>query len=270
VLVLAFQKSTNLAAAYGLAVTGTMFITACLVGYLMRQVWNMPWWQVIPVAGLFIVVDGAFLAANIVKIPDGGWMPLLVGTVVLLLLTTWSRGRELMRASMSEGSLPIEIFAKSAQSFATRVPGTSVFMASTNVSVPSALLHNMKHNKVLHERVLILTVAVQGIPYVEESERFECTNLGNGFYRVTIFCGFLEETDVPKLLSRLDLCDGGFDMMQTSFFLSRQTLIASAKPGMAIWREKLFAWMLRNASTAMEFFKLPTNRVVELGSQVEI
>jgi KUP system potassium uptake protein len=270
VLVLAFQKSTNLAAAYGLAVTGTMFITACLVAYLMRQVWKMPWWQVIPFAGLFILVDGAFLAANIVKIPDGGWMPLLVGSVVLLLLTTWSKGRELMRASMSEGSLPIEIFAKSAQTSATRVPGTSVFMASSNVGVPSALLHNMKHNKVLHERVLILTVAVQDVPYVDEAERYECKNLGNGFYRVTIYCGFLEETDVPQLLSNLTLCDGAFDMMQTSFFLSRQTLLASAKPGMAIWREKLFAWMLRNAASAMEFFKLPTNRVVELGSQVEI
>jgi KUP system potassium uptake protein len=269
-LVLMFQKSSNLAAAYGLAVTGTMFITACLIGYLMRRVWGWAWWQVIPVAGTFLIVDGAFLAANILKIPDGGWLPLLVGIAVLTLLTTWSRGRELMRASMTEGSLPIEIFAKSAQNSATRVPGTAIFMASSNSGVPSALLHNIKHNKVLHERVLILTVAVADVPYVEQSERYECKSLGNGFYRVTINCGFLEETDVPKLLSTLDLCDGGFDMMQTSFFLSRQTLLASAKPGMAIWREKLFAWMLRNAASAMEFFRLPTNRVVELGSQVEI
>ena len=143
-------------------------------------------------------------------------------------------------------------------------------MASTNTGVPSALLHNIKHNKGLHERILILTVAVLGMPYVDEAERYECKNLGNGFYRVTIYCGFLEETDVPKLLDNLTLCDGGFDMMQTSFFLSRQTLLPSSKPGMAIWREKLFAWMLRNAASAMAFFRLPTNRVVELGSQVEI
>jgi KUP system potassium uptake protein len=269
-LVLSFQKSTNLAAAYGLAVTGTMLITTCLIAYLMRKVWNWSWWQIVPVAGLFLVVDGAFFAANVIKIPDGGWLPLVVGAVVLLLLTTWARGRELMRQSMAEGALPIEIFAKSAHNSAARVPGTSVFMASSNIGVPSALLHNIKHNKVLHERVLILTVAVQDVPYVEDGERFECKNLGNGFYRVTINCGFLEETDVPSLLNSLDLCDGAFDMMQTSFFLSRQTLIASAKPGMAIWREKLFAWMLRNAASAMEFFRLPTNRVVELGSQVEI
>jgi len=269
-LVLMFQKSTNLAAAYGLAVTGTMFITTCLVAFLMRKVWNWAWWQIVPVAGLFLLVDGAFLAANLLKVPDGGWLPLLVGVAVLTLLTTWSRGRELMRASMTEGSLPMEIFAKSAQNSATRVAGTAVFMASTNTGVPSALLHNIKHNKVLHERVLILTVAVQDVPYVDEAERYECKSLGNGFYRVTINCGFLEETDVPKLLGTLTLCDGAFDMMHTSFFLSRQTLIASAKPGMAIWREKLFAWMLRNATSAMEFFRLPTNRVVELGSQLRI
>ena len=269
-LVLAFQKSTNLAAAYGLAVTGTMFITTCLVAVLMRKVWSWPWWQIVPVSGLFLLVDGAFLAANMLKVPDGGWLPLLVGVVVLTLLTTWARGRELMQASMTEGSLPIEIFAKSAMNSTIRVPGTAIFMASSNTGVPSALLHNIKHNKVLHERVLILTVAVQDIPYVDERERYECKSLSNGFYRVTINCGFLEETDVPKLLGALTLCDGAFDMMQTSFFLSRQTLIASSKPGMAIWREKLFAWMLRSASTAMEFFRLPTNRVVELGSQVEI
>jgi KUP system potassium uptake protein len=197
-------------------------------------------------------------------------VPLLIGFMIFTLLTTWSRGRQLMRASMTESALPMEIFAKSAQNSATRVAGTAVFMASTNTGVPSALLHNIKHNKVLHERVLILTVAVQDVPYVNESERYACKSLGNGFYRVTINCGFLEETDVPKLLSTLTLCDGAFDMMHTSFFLSRQTLLASAKPGMAIWREKLFSWMLRNAASAMEFFRLPTNRVVELGSQVEI
>ncbi len=269
-LVLFFQSSTNLAAAYGIAVTGAMFIDTLLLAAVLFSLWKWPLWKGLPLVIAFLIVDVAYFGANLIKVPSGGWVPLLIGFIIFTLLTTWSRGRELMRASMTEGSLPIEIFAKSAQNSATRVPGTAVFMASTNSGVPSALLHNIKHNKVLHERVLILTVQVRGMPYVDESERYECKNLGNGFYRVTIFCGFLEETDVPKLLSTLTLCDGSFDMMQTSFFLSRQTLLPSSKPGMAIWREQLFAWMLRNAASAMAFFRLPTNRVVELGSQVEI
>ena len=269
-LVLFFQSSSNLAAAYGIAVTGAMFIDTLLLAAVLFALWRWPLWKGLPLVLAFLIVDIAYFGANLIKVPQGGWVPLVIGFVIFALLTTWSRGRELMRASMAEGSLPIEIFAKSAQNSATRVPGTAIFMASSNTGVPSALLHNIKHNKVLHERVLILTVAVQDMPYVDEAERYSCKELGNGFYRVTIRCGFLEETDVPKLLSTLTLCDGAFDMMHTSFFLSRQTLLASAKPGMAIWREKLFAWMLRNAASAMEFFRLPTNRVVELGSQVEI
>jgi KUP system potassium uptake protein len=247
-----------------------MFIDTLLLAAVLFALWRWPVWKALPLVAVFLIVDIAYFGANLIKVPQGGWVPLLIGFFIFTLLTTWSKGRELMRASMTESALPIEIFAKSAHGSATRVPGTSVFMASTNSGVPSALLHNIKHNKVLHERVLILTVAVQGMPYVDEAERYECKNLGNGFYRVTINCGFLEETDVPALLKTLDLCGAPFDMMHTSFFLSRQTLLASAKPGMAIWREKLFAWMLRNAASAMEFFRLPTNRVVELGSQVEI
>lgn len=269
-LVLFFQSSTNLAAAYGIAVTGAMFIDTLLLAAVLFSLWRWPVWKALPLVAAFLIVDIAYFGANLIKVPQGGWVPLLIGFVIFTLLTTWSRGRELMRASMSESALPIEIFAKSAQNSATRVPGTAVFMASTNTGVPSALLHNIKHNKVLHERILILTVAVQDVPYLDSIERYSCKDLGNGFYRVTIRCGFLEETDVPALLRTLDLCGAPFDMMHTSFFLSRQTLLASAKPGMAIWREKLFAWMLRNAASAMEFFRLPTNRVVELGSQVEI
>ena len=152
----------------------------------------------------------------------------------------------------------------------TLVPGTAIFMSSSSEGVPSALLHNIKHNKVLHERVIVLNVSVEDVPYVTEEHRVEFRDLGDGFYRMKLRYGFLEETDIPTALKSSSLCGGGFEMMQTSFFLSRQTLIASKTPGMAIWREKLFAWMLRNAATAMEFFKLPTNRVVELGSQIEI
>jgi KUP system potassium uptake protein len=269
-LVLVFQRSSNLTAAYGIAVTGAMLIDNFLLAVVLFQLWKWKPWASVPVLAVFFALDTAYLSANLTKIPDGGWVPLVMGMAIFTLLTTWSKGRALMRQNMAEGTIPIEVFAKSAHSSASRVPGTAVFMASTNHGVPSALLHNIKHNKVLHERVVILTVAIQHIPHVDDAERFEVINLGNGFYRLTMRYGFLEETDVPAALKRVTMCGEPFEMMKTSFFLSRQTLLPSAKPGMAIWREKLFAWMLRNAASAMEFFRLPTNRVVELGSQLEI
>ncbi len=269
-LVLFFQSSSNLAAAYGIAVTGAMFIDTILLAAVLLSLWKWPVWKALPLIALFFVVDMAYLGANLIKVPHGGWVPLLIGLIIFTLLTTWARGRNLMRASMAEGSIPIEIFAKSAKNSAARVPGTAIFMASSAAGVPSALLHNIKHNKVLHERVIVLTVLVEDVPFVSESKRLELRDLGEGFYRMTLHYGFLEETDIPTALAASDMCGGKFEMMQTSFFLSRQTLIASKTPGMALWREKLFAWMLRNAATAMEFFRLPTNRVVELGSQVEI
>jgi KUP system potassium uptake protein len=270
ILVLFFQSSSNLAAAYGIAVTGAMFIDTILLAVVLITLWRWPLWKAAPLIAVFIIVDMAYLGANLLKVPQGGWVPLAIGLFIFTLLTTWSRGRNLMRSSMTEGSIPMEVFAKSAHSSATRVAGTAIFMASTSSGVPSALLHNIKHNKVLHERVVILTVAIQDVPYVDETKRCTVKDLGQGFYRMVLNYGFLEETDIPAALKRADICGGPFEMMKTSFFLSRQTLLASDKPGMAIWREKLFAWMLRNAASAMEFFRLPTNRVVELGSQVEI
>ena len=270
VLVLVFQRSENLTAAYGIAVTGAMTIDNVLLAVVLFQLWKWKPWFSVPLLALFFTLDAAYLLANFTKIPDGGWVPLVMGLAIFTLLTTWSRGRALMRQSMFEGTVPMEVFAKSAHSSASRVSGTAIFMASSSSGVPSALLHNIKHNKVLHERVVILTVAIQDVPYVNEAKRFEVTDMGKGFYRLLMRFGFLEETDVPAALKRVTMCGGPFEMMKTSFFLSRQTLIASDKPGMWIWREKLFAWMLRNAASAMEFFRLPTNRVVELGSQVEI
>lgn len=269
-LVLFFQSSSNLAAAYGIAVTGAMFIDTCLIAVVLITLWQWPKWQALPIIAVFFVVDFAYFGANLLKVPSGGWVPLLIGLAIFTLLTTWARGRALMRERMAESSMPMEVFIKSASGSAARVPGTAIFMASTSAGVPSALLHNIKHNRVLHERVIILTVQIAEVPYVAEEKRAECKTMGDGFYRVVLRYGFLEETDVPAALATVDLCGPPFEMMQTSFFLSRQTLIASKVPGMAIWREKVFAWMLRNAANAMEFFRLPSNRVVELGSQVEI
>jgi len=269
-LVMVFRDSSRLASAYGIAVTGAMLIDTCLMGVLLLAVWRWKWWLAVPVILTFLIVDGGYFAANAVKIPHGGWFPLLVGAFAFTLLTTWAKGRKLMRERMGEVGLPLEIFAKSARNSTAKVPGTAIFMNSGSNGTPSALLHNIKHNKVLHERVVVLTVKIASVPYVDPEERFSMTQLGDGFYRVILNYGFMEETDVPAALKDVAKCGAPFEMMQTSFFLSRQTLIASKHPGMAIWRERLFAWMMRNSATPMEFFRLPTNRVVELGSQVEI
>lgn len=269
-LILGFRESSNLAAAYGIAVTGTMFISTCMVAVLIRRVWHWPLAAVVPFVAAFLFIDGMYFSSNLTKVPDGGWFPLLVAIIVFLLLTTWAAGRKLMLQRMREGAMPIKVFIGSAANSATRVTGTAVFMTSTPEGVPPALLHNLKHNRVLHERVILLTVKVTDMPFFPEEERFHHQALGEGFHRVILRYGFMESPDIPAALKSLDRCGGEFRMMETSFFLSRQTLLPSAHPGMAIWREKLFAWMLRNAESAMEFFRLPTNRVVELGSQIEI
>jgi KUP system potassium uptake protein len=269
-LVVSFRSSSNLAAAYGIAVTGAMLIDTVLITVVLRQMWNWNRFVVGGLVALFFLVDFSYLSANLLKIPNGGWFPLLVGAIAFTFLTTWAKGRQLMINRMNEASLPMEIFIKSAAPSAARVPGTAVFMTSSSSGVPHALLHNLKHNKVLHERVILLTVRIEDVPYVSEEKRTEQRDYGSGFYRVVLRYGFMEEIDVPAALAQLQDMGPQCKMMDTSFFLARQTLLASSRPGMAIWREKLFAWMLRNAESAMEFFKLPTNRVVELGSQVEI
>ena len=232
--------------------------------------WN---WNRIVVGGLltlFFTVDGAYLAANLRRCRTAAGSRCSSAAIAFTFLTTWAKGRKLMINRMNEASLPMEIFIKSAATSAARVPGTAVFMTSSASGVPHALLHNLKHNKVLHERVILLTVRIQDVPYVHDDKRIELKDYGSGFFRVKLRYGFMEEIDVPAALGQLNGCGPVFKMMDTSFFLARQTLLASSRPGMAIWREKLFAWMLRNAESAMEFFRLPTNRVVELGSQVEI
>ncbi|TVV76135.1 potassium transporter Kup [Sphingomonas solaris] len=270
-LVLMFGQSSNLAAAYGIAVTGTMFISTCMLAVLVFRVWNWPKLLGGLFILLFLAVDGVYFASNLTKVPDGGWFPLLVGLFAFTMLTTWARGRQLMIARMKEAAMPVKVFVKSAVNSAVRVSGTAVFMTSASDGVPHALLHNLKHNKVLHERVLLLTVKIEDVPYVDQKVRTSSLeDLGQGFYRLILRYGFMQDPDVPAALAATTECGPQFKMMDTSFFLSRQTLLSSERPGMAIWREKLFSWMLRNAESAMEFFRLPTNRVVELGSQVEI
>ncbi len=269
-LVLLFQSSSNLAAAYGIAVTGAMFIDTCLLAVVLFSLWKWPAWKALPLLALFIVVDMAYLGANLLKVPDGGWFPLAVGLIIFTMLTTWARGRKLMQDRLAEGAMPLNLFVQSAANSASRVPGTAVFMTSTAQGVPPALLHNLKHNKVLHERIILLTVQIKDVPFVPEDKRVMSEDMDRGFHRIILRYGFMQTPDVPAALTKIDCCGTRFRMMDTSFFLSRQTLLASARPGMALWREKLFAWMLRNAESAMEFFRLPTNRVVELGSQVEI
>jgi KUP system potassium uptake protein len=271
ILVLGFRESGRLASAYGIAVTGTMLITTVMLGFLVFQVWN--WNRIIAGAtiGIFLVVDGTYFASNITKIPDGGWFPLLVAAVSFTVLTTWAKGRQLMRERLQESALPLPVFIKSAATSVHRVRGTSVFLSTSADTVPAALLHNLKHNQVLHSRVLILNVKVEEVPHVGAEKRVEIHDAGQGFYRVILHYGFMEEVDIPRDLAGINTCGEPFNMMSTSFFLGRQKLIASKnRPGMALWREKLFAGMMKNSESAMEFFKLPTNRVVELGSQLQI
>jgi KUP system potassium uptake protein len=270
-LILGFQQSTRLASAYGIAVTGTMLITTIMLAFLIFEVWRWNKLLASLVIGLFLLVDSIFFASNITKVAEGGWFPLLVAAVSFTVLTTWAKGRALMRKRLSESALPLEVFIKSTAASVHRVRGTSVFLSTSADTVPAALLHNLKHNQVLHGRVLILNVKVEDVPHVPAEKRVEIHDAGEGFYRVILHYGFMQEVDIPRDLSSIKTCGEPFNMMTTSFFLGRQKLIASKRaPGMALWREKLFAWMLKNSESAMEFFKLPTNRVVELGSQLQI
>jgi KUP system potassium uptake protein len=269
-LVLMFKNSSNLASAYGIAVTGTMLITTVMAAVVLLKLWNWPKWAALPLVGLFAIVDGTYFVSNLTKVFDGGWFPLLVAVIAFTMLTTWSRGRRLVHSRLSESNMPIEIFVKSVATGVHRVRGTAVYLTSSADGIPPALLHNLKHNQVLHETVLLTTVRVRDIPYVASDRRVEVNDLGCGLKRVVINYGFSEDPDIPRAFACAKSVLGELPPMTTSFFLSRQTVRAAKRPGMSRWREAIFAWMVRNSATAMEFFKLPVNRVVELGSQVEI
>lgn len=269
-LVVLFQTSSNLAAAYGIAVTGAMFIDTFLLTVVLLSLWRWKPWLAIPLLALFFVVDAAYLAANLTKVPDGGWFPLLIGLIIFTLLTTWASGRKLLARQMVLGQTSVDHFIKSAVADCSRAPGTAVFMTSQADGVPHALVQNYKHNRVVHERCIFVQVAIEDVPYVSDDRLVDSEDLGFGFYRVTLHRGFMEEMNVPEALGRLNSIGIALNPEATSYFLSRQTPLASKVKGMAIWREKLFAWMMRNAESPMEFFCLPSHRVVEMGSQVKI
>lgn len=269
-LVVSFKASAAMLPAYGLAVVGTMLITTAMQYFVIFRIWKVP----IYLSGFglvfFTLVDCTYLAAGLSKFFEGAWFPVLVGLVIFTLLLTWHDGRKLLRIKLEDAALPAEVFINSSAASAVRTPGTAVFLTATEEGVPSALLHNLKHNHVLHETVVLLTVKILGVPTVPDEERYRITALGKGFYRLRLRFGFMQETSIPEALKLVTGCGTDFSPMTTSYFLSRETLLASANPGMAVWREKIFAAMMRMADSAMSFFRLPPNRVIELGSQVEI
>ena len=269
ILVLGFKSSNNLAAAYGIAVTGDMVITSILAAYVVAKVWKWGWLKAGLLFACFLSVELVFLAANVLKIPDGGWFPLIAGVVVFILMMTWKRGRQLLSERLKGERLELSMFLDSlGSSMPTRVAGTAVFLNADPRGVPHALLHNLMHNKVLHERVVLLSVQFFDVPYVPEIDRVEVRQLKENFWSVIIQYGFKDDPDVP---AALDLCANAglaFSALETSYFIGRETLIPRLGSEMAFWREKIFIAMFRNAGSATAFFKIPSNRVVELGTQV--
>jgi KUP system potassium uptake protein len=270
-LVLGFRSSSNLASAYGVAVTSTMVITTLLLHVVMREVWRWSPLRAALPTGLFLVLDLAFFGANIVKVPQGGWFALVIAAAVYLLMATWKRGRELLGDRLGEKMTPLEEFVtETAAGAPTRVPGTAIFMTRSPTGTPPALVHNLEHNKVLHERVVLINVITETIPRVPKEERLEVEDLGHGFHSVIAHYGFAEHPSVLEILGRCTARGLDVHPYRSTFFLGREALLATARPGMAIWREKLFAFMARNALGATTYYRIPPERVFEVGVYVEL
>ncbi|PTQ70532.1 potassium transporter Kup [Pseudomonas sp. GV071] len=270
-LVIGFESSSALAAAYGVAVTGTMLITTLLSASVVLLMWKTPRWLAIPMLVGFLLVDSLYFAANAPKILQGGAFPVIAGIALFVLMTTWKRGRRIIVERLDETALPLPLFISSIRSQPPhRVQGTAVFLTARSDAVPHALLHNLLHNQVLHEQVVLLTVVSEDSPRVPAERRLEVESHGEGFFRVSLHFGFMEEPDVPAALTLCHLDDLAFMPMRTTYFLSRETVIPTSRIGMARWREHLFAFLLKNANSNLKYFKLPLNRVIELGTQVEM
>ena len=271
-LVVGFGSSSALAAAYGVSVTGSMLIDTILLIILAGQRGRLPGWAIGLIGLFYLVIDGALFSSNAIKFVQGAWVPVALGVIVFTLMRTWRRGRDLVRAHIDQGSLRIEHFVQMLMaSPPLRVPGTAVFLTPSNQFVPPSLMHNLKHNKVLHERNVLLSVETLNVPRVEEDEeRVAYTDLGHGFSRLSLRYGYMEDPDVPRALRQWRIPGPHFEPMETTFFASRESLTAKEGEGMALWRDKLFLVMSRNATPATEFFSVPGNRLVELGTQVVI
>jgi KUP system potassium uptake protein len=269
-LVLSFRSSDALAAAYGIAVSGTMLVTTVLLGEVARRRWRWGIPVTFAVVGAFFIVDLSFFSANSLKIIDGGWFPLLVGAVVFTLMSTWRRGRQLLLERTTEDNPPLaEFIAELDQSQMPRVHGTAVYLASRRDTLPYAMTDNLRHNKVLHEHIVILTVITERAPSVAEAARVETQDLGKGIRRMTVRFGFAERPALPPVLAA-QASDFPIDLAETSFFVGRELPVPNVQPGIAIWREKLYAFMTRNAVPAWDYFQIPPKRVVELGTRVEL
>jgi KUP system potassium uptake protein len=270
-LVIGFESSSNLAAAYGIAVTLTMGITTLLFYFASRNLWHWSALKAGLLCGIFLFIELAFFGANALKVTHGGWFPLLMGAVIYTLMSTWKTGRIILGNRLKAGTLPLKTFLEEIKgSPPQKVKGTAVFLSGNPSGTPLALMHNIKHNKVLHERVVILNLQTAESPHVHKNERVEIEEMGENFYRVIGRFGFMEDPDVPHILALCKIKGLELKESTTTFFLSRETVIASPRPGMFMWRERLFSFMARNAQSATAFFRLPPNRVVELGMQVEI
>ena len=270
--VFGFRSSENLSAAYGIAVTGTMAITTVLALFVARHQWGWRVPTLLVVGTVLLTIDISFFTANLIKVEYGGWFPLVLGLAVFIVMTTWRRGRELVVREIKQGGLALSPFIENITEHPPlRVPGTAVFLTANQNAVPHALLHNLKHNKVLHDRNVMLTVDVLETPFADREERIHLTPLGSDFYGLEVRFGFAEDPNIPLALSKCAKAGLPFDLMDTTFFLSRENIVADKRrPGMALWRDRLFAFMSRNALPATAFFQIPGNRLIELGTQVEI
>jgi KUP system potassium uptake protein len=269
--VVGFGSSTKLASAYGVAVTGTMLVTTILTFFVIRFAWGYNLLLCIAATGFFIFIDAAFFSSSLLKIAEGGWFPLALGAIVFTIMSTWHRGREMAMARQKRTGMPLEPFLNSlAENPPERIPGTALFMAGNPDALSRALLQNFACNKVLHERIVLLTVVIRDIPRVSSSERVEVKPLGHGFYRLIVYFGFMDRPDVSQALALCEQHGLALDVSETWFLLSRATVIPTPQKGMAMWRERLFAAMARNARTASDYFNIPSSRVIELGTMIEI
>jgi KUP system potassium uptake protein len=272
-VVMIFKSSDGLAAAYGVAVTGAMLITAIMVGFVMRLKWHWKWWQVALTSGVFSAIDAVLFSATTTKIATGGYLPLLIAAVIFTFLTTWKSGQRILNEKLARSSISTERFIKEVyKNPPIRVPGTAIYMTALHNVIPSPLLYNLKHNKVLHERIVFVTVVSQEVPYVPAENRVHVYGLGHDFYQLDLHTGFKDEPDVSAALHQCQVRGMDFDdIHQASFFLGKETVISTPEEsGIARWREQLFAWMKKNASSAIDYYGIPADRVVEIGGRYEI